>query len=75
MIRREKDVRRLVYWIRACCVLHNLALQDPVEQEWLEDEEEGGREFPGEGSRSVAIQGESAGKKKRRDLMPIIFSK
>jgi hypothetical protein len=75
VIRREKDVRRLVYWIRACCVLHNLALQDPVEQEWLEDEEEGGREFPGEGSRSIAIQGESAGKKKRRDLMPIIFSK
>ena len=40
VIQREADVRRLVYWIRACCVLHNPALQDSVEAEWLEDEEE-----------------------------------
>jgi hypothetical protein len=40
VIQGEADVRRLVYWIRACYVLHNPALQDPVEAEWLEDEEE-----------------------------------
>ena len=75
VIRREKDVRRLVYWIRACCVLHNLVLQDPVEQEWLEDEGEG--EIPEvrvEGSRSATTQGETAGKKKRRNLIPIVLS-
>lgn len=51
VIRQEKDIRGLVYWIRTCCVIHNLVLQDPVEQGWLdyegeeeEEEEEDGNE-------------------------------
>ena len=72
MIRQEKDVKRLVYWIRACCVLHNLVLQDPVEQAWLRDEEEDGDEIPT--LRGKDAQGENIGKKKRRDLVPIVLS-
>jgi hypothetical protein len=56
VIQGEADVRRLVYWIRACYVLHNPALQDPVEAEWLEDEEED------DGGVPVAEIGESATK-------------
>jgi len=72
VIRQEKDVKRLVYWIRACCVLHNLVLQDPVEQAWLRDEEEDGDEIPT--LRGKDAQGENIGKKKRRDLVPIVLS-
>ena len=76
VIRREKDVERLVYWIRACFVLHNLVLQDPVEQEWLEDESDEEEE-----ALSARVQRysssstrENAGKKKRDGLMVIVSS-
>src|SRR4051812_45337772 len=37
-IRGKRDIKRMVYWILACCVLHNLILQDAFGSEWLEDE-------------------------------------
>jgi DDE superfamily endonuclease len=77
IIRRKRDVRRLTYWIRACCVLHNLVLQDPVKQEWLEDDDEGDDdgEIQIEGDETSVVPRETAGKKKRRDLIPFVLSK
>jgi hypothetical protein len=83
VIRREKDIRQLVYWIRSCCVIHNLVLQDPVEQEWLEDEGENDgdedEDEDGDEEEIPRVGGsrfqETAGKRKRRNLMPIVLSK
>lgn len=62
-IREEKDIKQMVYWILACCILHNLILQDVLDSEWLEyerDDEDGqGEEYHSEHSRE-----ESDGKKK-----------
>jgi hypothetical protein len=65
VIRREKDAKRAVYWIRACCVLHNLALQDPVDGEWLEGERDVEDEGPVEGGDGV---------EKRRSLMAAVLA-
>lgn len=74
MIRKEKDIKRMVYWILACCILHNLILQDAVESEWIEEEgDEGGDQ--NERSQSELGEGEKDGKKKRRELIPIVLSK
>jgi len=69
VIRSERDVKLLVYWIRACCVLHNLFVQDPVEQDWLEIEEniDDGPEF------EDGLDNESIGQKKRRYIMSIVL--
>ena len=77
VIKEEKDVKRLVYWIRACCVLHNLVLQDPVEPEWIKvdaDKEEIMLESS-EKLSSTEAKEESTGKKKREDLIAIVLSK
>lgn len=74
VIKSEKDVRRIVYWIRTCCVLHNLLLQDPVEQEWLEveEDEEDGDVTPVEDEESL-LDEEITGRQRRQDLMSIVL--
>ena len=34
----ENNAKRAVFWIRACCVLHNLLLDDPPEDIWIQSE-------------------------------------
>ena len=36
MVRHKKDHRRVVYWIRACAVLHNFLIDDGYDMEWNE---------------------------------------
>lgn len=89
LIRRDKDVKRAVYWIRACVVLHNLLLQDPVEEEWLEkkgDDNDDDNNDDNEGdlggaSNSAGVNNAPGarrindGKRKRTELMTIVLSK
>lgn len=72
-IRGERDITRMVCWILTCCVLHNLVLQDAFDSEWAEDEGDEGRDVS-EGYHSGRCREESDGKKKRRELMPIVLS-
>lgn len=79
MLRRDKDIKRAVYWIRACCVIHNLVLQDQVDNEWLEDEgdegDEGAEEDEDEGGKiSYSRSNVNEGRNRRRDLMSMILS-
>lgn len=37
-ISNKKDHQRVVYWIRACSVLHNLLIQDDYDNNWTEAE-------------------------------------
>ncbi|GAV03389.1 hypothetical protein RvY_13818 [Ramazzottius varieornatus] len=37
-IKGKKDLAWAVYWIRVCCILHNLLDKDPYDEEWTEEE-------------------------------------
>jgi DDE superfamily endonuclease len=62
VLRRDKDIKRAVYWIRACCVLHNFLLKEEECSKWL-DEEMGDDEdrTPPEASGQPSSRGESEG--------------
>jgi len=74
LIRSKNDVVRCVRWIRACAVLHNMLLEEPLEDDWLADEpgEEHDVDSAGAGSQG-ATPGEALGKAKRRNLMEIVL--
>jgi hypothetical protein len=74
MIRQEKDIKQSVYWIRACCVLHNLLLQDKIDNEWLEVERDEEDITHLEVNRQFLGEERDNGVKKRRDLMSIVLS-
>ena len=80
VIRTKNDVKRCVCWINACCVMHNLLLQDPINDEWLEGEELGGMigddEFDqanlgGRGAKSS----EDLGRDLRNRVMRVVLAK
>ncbi|GAV05590.1 hypothetical protein RvY_15694 [Ramazzottius varieornatus] len=37
-IKEKKDLAWAVYWIRVCCILHNLLDKDRYDEEWTEEE-------------------------------------
>lgn len=39
LIRRNKDIRRCVHWVKVCCILHNLLIDDEPEEGWLTEED------------------------------------
>ena len=75
MIRQEKDIKRSVYWIHACCILHNLLLKDTADNEWLEVEKDEKDEDQIEILERSLRQEELDGIKKRKDLMSIVLSR
>jgi hypothetical protein len=74
LIRNERDVRRCVYWIRACVTLHNLFLEDPVEAEWMEADDEDQWEQEAAGSGEARTRAEDEGKQKRQFLMDAMLA-
>ena len=69
-IRNERDHAWIVYWIRACCVLHNLLHDDEYDEEWTVREED--TEEPA-GPRTQSESSER-GRKKREELKRIVLS-
>lgn len=72
VISGEKDVKLIVFWIRACCVLHNLFVKDPIEPGWLEVEN--GEDEDLENLENENLEEESVGQMKRRKLMSIVLA-
>jgi hypothetical protein len=69
-ISKKRHLQRCILWIRACCVLHNFLLSDPIDEDWLEDgdvsaetEEEVGQQ----------VGGNELGVDKRQRLMDIVL--
>lgn len=66
-IGNKKDHAWAVYWIRACCVLHNLLQNDEYDESWLEPDED---EPLG---RFVVPESSERGQKKREALKRIVL--
>lgn len=49
-IRGNRDIQRLSYWIRACIVLHNIVLNDTLDEEWIDSQDTDEQEPNDEGS-------------------------
>ena len=77
LIGNERSLHRCVYWIRACATLHNLLLDDPVDDEWMgtddeSDDEDRREQVEAEYGEVQSTQDE--GKRKRRHLMEVVLA-
>jgi hypothetical protein len=74
-INNKRHLQRCIFWIRACCVLHNFLLSDSIHEDWLLDDDVGA-EIEVEDEQWAGVNGaveNGPGVDKREQLMGIVL--
>ncbi|GAV10089.1 hypothetical protein RvY_19659 [Ramazzottius varieornatus] len=55
-IKNKKDHEFAVYWIRTCCMLHNMLLDDEYDEEWTVEDDGDDGPIPNPNQQAVATE-------------------
>lgn len=75
-IENKRNVQRCILWIRACCILHNFLLTDPILKDWITDEDTDDEDTDDDEAEEGELflrEGNGLGNKKRDQLMALVL--